>query len=157
MPRTPRDQSEEEYLAAARARYRKHTRTPKPVGRPSLAPDTMMFVHIAATRSHGALTQGNLYKATEALFDDIHKTDPDCVATSRNTLHACVRAYLLYRRDPAQLNRFPKHIQRGFTLLPRGIHADVLLGFASIVQPGLTKGPRAEREAGLARRIRSIP
>ena len=162
---TKPSQSEAAYLAAALARYRTRTRTPHPAkGRPSEARDTLAMIHLAAQRMTGALTQGRIMAATVALFAEWHKTDPDCVAPSRNTVRAYVKVFLCYRRGLSSKTAFPRHIQRALATLPPGLQVDALLGFAGTVvsrdplklAPAM-RGKRARAAADLTKRIRAIP
>ncbi len=159
MPKEP-NQTEAEYVekaaAAARARYQKRTRIAKPVGRPSLSTDTMLFIHLAACGTQGRLTQGKLKKETLARFDKLHALDPSCIAPSPNTLTDYVKRYLQWRRNPACIKDFPDHIQRGIAQLPSGLHVDVLLGAAGTLVSGLATGVRATRQVDLTRRVKSI-
>ena len=66
----PIHDSEAEYLAKAIAKYRAR----KPVGRPSVAEETMIVVPLAVQGMTGALTQGKVIEATRRLFTNWHKT-----------------------------------------------------------------------------------
>jgi len=163
MPKTTTLQSEEAYLAAARARYRKRTRTPGPKGRPSLAGETLMMIHLASQRMAGSLTQESIMAATVALFTKLHETYPDCVAPTHNTLREYVKAYICYRRGLVSRTPFPPHIQHALATLPGKIQVDALLGFAGNVVSHDPKklvptirGKRALAAADLTKRIHAI-
>ena len=151
--------TEAEVVAKAVAKFRAR----KPVGRPSVAEETMIVVHLAVQRMRGVLTQGKVIEATRRLFTKWHNTYADCTAPSLNILRAYVKAYLLYRRDgPPALARFPKqfppHIRRGLEGIHAGFHVEALLGFAGTVPKGPTMiGPRAIRAAAVTARIRTLP
>lgn len=157
-PRRPLP-SRAEYLAAAERRYDKLTRPPKPVGRPLLAVEALSMIHNAVIQLEGPLTQGRIVRATRARYDIRHKTVPECVVPSGNTLRTYVKAYLLYRRgvrpmeplnktgrrlkglkaygmnglgDYRDLTSDPKRVQnirQAVVALPLGIHLDTILGY----------------------------
>ena len=97
-------------------------------------------------------------------ISQLHKTYPDCVAPSRNTVRAYVKVYLCYRRGLSPKTTFPRHIRQALASLPPGIQVDALLGFAgTVVSHDPTKlaptilGKRALAAADLTTRILTIP
>ena len=127
-------------------------RARKPVGRPSLATDTMIVVHFAVQRMTGALTQGGVMRATRTLFTQWHDTPP-----SVNILRRYVRDYLRWRKDPKTLAQFPRLSHQGIARLPVALHVDCLLGFAGTLSNGpRIRGTRAHAAADLTARIRAL-
>jgi hypothetical protein len=161
----PSHESESEFIAKAvakaAAKAKAKYRARKPVGRPSLALETMIIVAYAMQRMPlGDLTQGAVMRATRDLYKKLREAchdDPECIAPSQHVLRQYVKAYLLYRtKGAAALVDFPLHFRQSIDRLPGWIQCDALVGFAGTLPNGPTIIGDQQAPA-LTKRIRAIP